>query len=163
MRLLPGLFLLVVSVLTGGCATTAGIAEPRANVIEVSLVDQTAQGARVEVVIELLNPNAAPLPLLKADYSVRVAGVEPFVSSAQPNRTLPGRTAARGPDPAPTPGRQLLRLAAAFATQGQELRGASFQVSGTVTYEPPGEIRKMLTDSGVPLPAVPFTASGVLE
>ena len=98
----------------------------------------------MRVTVELQNPNNVPLPLRRAQYTVEVAGAEPFSFRDQPARTLPAS------------GRQTVELAAVFPG---DATGATCHVSGWITYEPPGEIRKLLTESGIPLPNADFSST----
>jgi len=61
----------------------------------------------------------------------------------------------------PANGVQTVTLPAALATDTVE--AGDYQVRGTLVYEPPGEIRKLLTEYGVPLPSASFKAQGALE
>jgi hypothetical protein len=145
--------------LAGGCAYTGGVEPPQAKVTSVSILDETPQGARLQVMVELSNNNTTALPLVQCDYAVSLQGLGTFRLSDRPNRTLPGRRT----DIHAGPATQVLPLTAAFATQGQSVKGLQYNVTGQVTFEPPGEIRKLLTDSSIPLPASPFSASGKVE
>ncbi len=161
------LVLLAVA-MSGGCAWYNPVPTPGAAVKSATLANQTGDASRVEVVIELSNESPTPLPLVQCDYTINVAGVGSFSFSDKPNRTLPGRPRDPG---ATTPGAvgaagdglQQLILPASFAAGGQNVKGAAYQVSGSVTYEPPTEMRKLLTDSYVPLPTVQFSGNGTIE
>ena len=63
----------------------------------------------------------------------------------------------------PAGGRQTVPLVASFAADGQDLKGRACTVTGTISYRPPGQLRKVLTESYVPLPSVTFREQGVLE
>jgi hypothetical protein len=140
--------------LLGGCALTdvdqMFVAQPRAQVKMVRLIEQTNEGARVEVVVALKNTNDVPLPLVASDCSMSVAGRSPYRSATDPNAVLPAGST------------QEIVIPLAFATPEPEsaVTDAAYSVSGSVTYEPPGQTRKLLTDSGIPLPQVLFSGTG---
>jgi len=131
-------------------ATEESIVVPTAKVLSVSLADQTDQGARLIVLVELNNPNPhTPLPLRFAQYQVSAGGASAG-STSRPARTLPAG------------GSQTVSLAVSLAGTGA-LSGAAVQAGGHITYEPPGEVRKLLTESSVPLPTVSFSYSGTIQ
>lgn len=157
-----------VSTMCGGCAWYNSVPTPAASVKSATLANQAGDASRVEVLLELANESPAPLPLVQCDYTISVAGVGSFSFSDKPNRTLPGKPRDPG---ATTPGAvgaagdgtQRLTLPAAFSAGGQSVKGAAYQVTGSVTYDPPGEMRKLLTESYIPLPSIPFSGSGTIE
>lgn len=157
MRIALSISLLVATLAFGGCVSS--INAPTAEVKSIALVDQSAQGARVQVTVELKSDNSVPLPLLECGYSVTLEGVGTFSFVDRPNKAIPAkRTDING-----GPASQIVTLLAAFSTQGREVKGSQCRVSGSIVYEPPGEIRKVLTESNVPLPSVPFSGEGKLE
>ena len=125
---------------------------PTAEIMAVRLAEQTDEGARVEVTVELVNRCEVALPLVNAGYTVKVGDMPRVTYTSRPNRTLPAG------------GRQTVVLAAAFATGGGAVRtGMPVAVSGSIVYEPPGEIRMLLTESKVPLPSTSLRYHGILE
>lgn len=121
---------------------------PEAQVTEVRVLERTERAVRMELLVELTNPNAVDLPLREVDYRVSVPKAGSFHFVMPPVATLPAE------------GRQTLRLPAVLEVPtGQE---QTFRVSGTVSYEPPGELRRIMTDSGMPLPLSRFSAEGPL-
>ncbi len=147
-QFLPLLLTLAALTLTG-CAFS-GIKAPQARVEAVRLVEQTEQGARVEVTLALTNPNDKALPLNRTEYSVKLSEGGSYRFSDESNRTLPAK------------GTQTILLPAAFATDGN-INGAAYEVRGDVSYTPPGQLRRSLTESGLPLPTVNFSQKGKLE
>lgn len=140
-----GCFLVVFALGSTGC--TNNLASPVARVSDVRVVQQTDQGSRVEVDVELTNPNSTPLPLVRSSYTVSAGAGQAYHSTERLNRTLPGK------------GKQVVTLPAVFTGAV----GGSYNVSGGVTYEPPGEMRKLLTESYYPLPSVGFSGSGSMS
>ena len=139
--------------LCGGCAvyekmSTPPLDPPPATVKAVRVIEQTEEGAQLEIVIDLKNPNTTALPLVGASYTLSVGGASTSLSG-RPNRTLPAS------------GAQTIYLRAAVPSASA--RGASTHASGTISYEPPGEIRKLLTESSVPLPSTSFQYTGTVQ
>ncbi len=145
------LTLLCLLISSGGCkaiASLTSIKNPTAKVTAVELAEQSAQGAVVRVTVQIENTNGVALPIITNQYTFVVAGMKPFVFLDKPKRTLPGRRM------------QTLELVAAFDTGGKDVTGAAYRVSGKLEYQPPGQIRRIMTDSGIPLPSVSYAASG---
>ena len=144
---------------SGGCQTAAKlksrtIAKPVVRVGEVRLVEQTSEGARVRATVELKNPNDVALPLSRHQFSITIwlkSGDHTFEYADQPRRTLPAQ------------GKQDLKLIAAFDTDGQPVDAVFYSVNGTIEYQPPGQVRRLLTDLRVPRPSVEYTATGRLK
>ena len=140
--LLPSLMMALL--LLVGC-----VGAPSAKVTEVLVEEQTDQGTRLVVIVELTNPNQTPLPMPKAHYWVKV-GDETFDFQTIPLATLPGQ------------GTQTLQFPAAL-TAGRSLSGQPYRVWGRISYEPPGDVRRLLVDYRMPLPAVDFSQRGTLR
>lgn len=156
-RIMLSISLLIAMVTFGGCASS--IVSPTAEVKSISLVDQSAEGARVQVTVELKSDNAVPLPLVECGYSVTLDGIGTFSFVDKPNKAIPAkRTDING-----GPASQVITLIAVFATAGREVKGTACRVSGSIVYEPPGEVRKVMTESNVPLPSVGFSGEGTIE
>jgi len=148
MRMLPLLFLLTLPACT--LPRVPKVVEPEARVVGATLVEQTAEGAAFEVLVELTNPNEFALPVTIASYRVEVDGRR---------YSFTGKAGASMP---PT-GTQTLTLRAAVPTDGEDLSGAAYEVSGHVVYEKPGELRRVLVESGVPEPRLAFAGSGAVQ
>lgn len=148
--------LIAALALAGGC--TSNIAAPTAQVTSISLAEQSTQGARVEVTVRLTSDNDVPLPLVECTYTVTLEGVGSFSFTEHPNRAIPARRSDINAGPA----EQTITLVAAFAADG-DVKGRNCRVQGTIVYEPPGEVRKVLTETYVPLPSVPFSGNAVLQ
>ncbi len=141
------LLLLLTLAFSSGCSV---VQRPESRVLGVTVTQRSAEGARVEVLVELTNPNATPLPLRHSGYQVSV-GDGDFAFTQRLDVTLPGN------------GTQRVVLPAAFADGVSIGAQTPYVVRGSVAYEPPGEFRRILTDMGIPLPTSPFDASGELE
>lgn len=129
-----------------GCSATG---TPAARVLDAALVEQTDAGSRIEFVVELDNPRDEHYPLIEARYTIRVEGAGEFRFTEYPTAALPGED------------RQRLLLAGALPATG--LAGRRWSVSGAVSYQPGGELRQVLTDSGVPRPVASFRGKGTLR
>jgi hypothetical protein len=145
--------LLLLIVLTLPACTLPRVPEvtdPSARVVGATLVEQTAEGAAFEVRVELTNPNDFALPVTIASYRVQVAGR---------SYSFTGKAGASMP---PT-GVQTLTLRGAVPTEGEDLAGEPYEVSGHVVYEKPGELRRVMVESGLPEPRLAFTGSGTIQ
>lgn len=142
------LTVLISSLTLIGCSSN--LTNPTTRVTGARVVQHSEQGTRVEVEIELTNPNTTPLPLIKSDYTVSTGKGQAYHATERLNRTLPSR------------GKQTITLPAVF-TGGADTGESSYSVTGSVSYEPPGEMRKLLTESRYPLPSVSVSGSGVLS
>ncbi|MEO0514124.1 MAG: hypothetical protein AAF086_02365 [Planctomycetota bacterium] len=137
----------VVFVLTG-CISAL---PPSVEVVGAQVTQQSPEGARVEVALVLSNPNKIAIPLPQASYTLAVEDVGSYAAVELPARVL-------GPK-----GVESIRLPAAVKTDGQDVSGRMWRISGSVTYEPENYLRSFLTESGVPLPLVLFSGDGVLD
>ncbi len=146
MLMAMGLVLAIAAL--GGCDaqswTFVLLQTPEAKVQAVELTEISDAGAAADVVIDLTNPNEdVALPLPMARYTVTLGSLT-YSSDVHPNATLPAG------------GTQRITLPAAVAGNP----GDTYKVTGTISYIPPGEIRRLLTDMGVPLPWTTFNATG---
>ncbi len=137
-----------LALLVGGC--TSNLKPVSARVDSVRIDEQTAEGVRVLVTVVAENPNDVPLPVVRAKYEVDLAGAEPFKFTDLPAVSVPAN------------GVQTVTLPAALAKGGGDAAGTSYRVSGGLIYEPPGEIRKLMTEYGIPLPSASFKDEGTL-
>lgn len=139
---------------TGGCRAVArlrGIQPPEAEVTGVHVLEQTEEGARVRVQVKLTNPNDVPLPVVASDYHMTLAEAGSFKFVDRPGRTLPAESSGS------------VELMAAFETGGADVSGRSYRVTGWLFYEPPGQLRRLLTESSIPLPRVRVDTAGHLQ
>lgn len=139
----------------GGCQETGRkkryfdiVTAPTARVVDVKIVEAGPQAVRVAVTVEMTNRDDVALPLTMADYYVDLPGSKTYRSSQRPLASIPAK------------GTQQFQLTAALPVSGEA--PSTYRVGGTIEYEPPGEIRMLLTESGVPLPRVGFQGAGEL-
>ena len=114
------------------------------------MTGQTPDGASLAAVVEVTNPNSVELPLVDLSVRFRVDGMGTFSSADQPTVALPPQ------------GSQRMRFTAALPTGGTDPSGRAFSFSATMTYQPPGELRQIFSESGVPRPFVIASADGTL-
>ena len=141
--------LALVALSLSGCSTVATC--PTVTLRELVMLERTDQGASFEAVLQLHNPNRTPLPLALGQYTIVLGPTgDAFTWTVPLHRTIPGKST------------QVVALPAAFRSAGQDLRAAPYTISGLIRYDPPGRVRKFLTESNVPLPQVSFHATGRL-
>ncbi|MEM6751170.1 MAG: hypothetical protein AAF612_11945 [Planctomycetota bacterium] len=136
-----------------GCGRTLTnplLAPPEAEVVAVTPVERTPEADRVLVTLRITNSEGVELPLREAAYTVRGPDGASRSTRAQVFAT------------APAEGEQWVRLPISVARDEALAMDPDpvYRVSGSITYEPPGEFRRILTDSAVPLPAVLFAGTG---
>lgn len=127
------------------------VTRPGAEVKSLAVTEVTDEGARVEVTVELTNPNDLALPLRVARYTLRIESLGQTSLTDLPPVTIPAK------------GSRLMVLPASLPFEGGELSGQAYSFDGTVTFEPPGEVRRVMTESGIPLPSTPFRGEGTLQ
>jgi len=146
-----GCLLVAMIVVTSGCNVFKKFHTPvllplKVTAVNVNLHERSAEGASYVITVELENPNDVDLPLKDCQYSLSVGDSKSNNLSINPKRTLPAN------------GTQMVRMTASIPEGGN----GAYRASGTITFEPPGEIRKILTESKVPLPFVSFNGEGQL-
>ncbi len=124
--------------------------DPTAKVGGATVTASTEEGGRVEVNVTLTNPNDAELQLTRVQYTIAVDGVGRFRFDDVPERTLNIN------------GEQVVILAAAFAAS-EPLRGKRYTVSGDIWYDYAADFRRLLNETGYPLPNVSFAGEGRIE
>ncbi len=140
--------LAVFATLLGGCSGLQGIDQPTVEVVDAQVVEQSAQGARVVVLLRVTNPNAEELPMPRVTCDLDVVGGGRFTFTDVPYATAPGG------------GSQVLSVPAGLL--GPSAVGKRYTVRGTVVFEPEGQLRRVFTDTGLPLPRASFAGEGVL-
>jgi hypothetical protein len=121
------------------------IAMPDVQVQSVDLVDASPDAGRYLLKLTLTNPNDFALPLLDAEYRIKINDQQ-YIGSTPPNATLPKS------------GSITLQLPAALPVRGQ-----NYEVSGSIQLDPPGQIKQLSYDAGLPRPRAPFKAQGAVQ
>lgn len=116
--------------------------------VDVTLVKQSDEAAKFDVTLTLENPNSTPLPMKYTDLSLDVAGYGNGHTEYMLHRTVPAN------------GTQTVTVPMVIVTQQKVVAGTAYATKGTVTYVPPGEFRKLMTESNVPLPTAVFDSKG---
>jgi len=147
LRRLPA-YALITTIMMG-CSS---LQTPTAEVVSIERGPRSDQGAVVNVTVRMANPNDVQLPVHETTYRVELDGAkEIFELTFHPPVTMP------------VSGEQLVTFPAAFAIKQDDLTGRRVAVSGSIHYQPPGEIRQVLTDMKFPLPHIAFRADTALD
>lgn len=156
---LPSCLLLGLCLLLTGCGEftvpavfrpPAPLADPVATVDGVVLHQVTADGLSVTIVLQLTNSNDRALPLRSAIYTLKLPGIGEYEGDVHPNATIP----AEGGITITLPG------SFAFAPGAGAPASIQYELKGKLTYEPPGDVRELLTELGVYLPEFHFQSTG---
>ncbi|MEM6552247.1 MAG: hypothetical protein AAF750_08985 [Planctomycetota bacterium] len=124
---------------------------PSATVTGAYVTATGPDAASVNIVLALENPQAVELPVRFGDLRLRTgAGTTPTIET-RPHVTMPPKGIAT------------VTLQGVAKHNGQGLVGQPLTVTGSLTYEPPGELRQMLTDTGFPLPDIGFSSTVTAE
>jgi len=150
--ILPLLALLVA--LGGGCA--GGIDAPTAEIVSAKVTQQSPEGVRVEFTVLLSHDNKVPLPLTLSEADITAGNSGGRAVTDVPHRTLPVG-GGQGT------GKQTVVIPIAFPASAGVGPGSAYNINGSITYEPPGEVRRVMTESGIPLPTADFSKAGRLE
>ncbi|MFI4862293.1 MAG: hypothetical protein ACIAXF_16635 [Phycisphaerales bacterium JB063] len=139
----------VLCVVLGGCSGLQGIAQPTVEVVDARVVEQSSQGASVAVTLRVANPNVKELAMPRVTCDLDVEGAGRFTFTDVPYATVPGR------------GEQFVTVPAGVLGSG--LAGKRYSVQGAVVFQQEGQLRRVMSDIGVPLPRSGFSAQGVLQ
>jgi len=148
MRIRNVLAPVIAAGLLGGCSSNrnvvgAWMATPTAEVEALELTAVSPAATTGNLIVKLTNPNDTPLPLPMARYAVTL-GETTYRTDTVPNAALPAL------------GAQRVVLPVVFDGGA----GEAFTATGSIAYVPPGEIRVLMADLGIPLPTVNFRGSG---
>ena len=144
-----------VSLLVAGCAAEKSddpivVLAPKTEVVSFEVIEHSQDGVKFQAELWLNNANDAFLPMRDVSYSVSIDGYKSKQFVDEAHRTIPRN------------GRQRLTLVGALPGNQASVAGRSFSIRGHVAYEPPGEVRAVLYDSGIPLPITPFSGVGTV-
>ncbi|HAI13188.1 MAG TPA: hypothetical protein DCM28_15880 [Phycisphaerales bacterium] len=136
-----------------GCKAVDKFKEPALSPIvvesaQVKLVKQSDEAAQFEVILTITNPNTTPLPLVESTLMLDIDGHGTASTNYLLHRTAPALLS------------QTVIIPVVIVTSEQVSAGTSWSTKGSITYQPPGEFRKLLTDSNVPLPSAAFDLQG---
>ncbi|MBM4099315.1 MAG: LEA type 2 family protein [Planctomycetes bacterium] len=133
----------VLAALAAGCA-----AGPSVEAVSARRVGQSADGTAIHVVLELHNPNEAPVELTSWDYSVSVNDRTAYSGQWITALTLPPKATMRTELPALVP-----------AGLGDPA-DASWRIGGSLGYRATGSLDKLLYQLGVNRLSTGFGTSG---
>lgn len=116
----------------------------------VVLMEETDEGRVYAVTLEASNGNDVELPLRRVEYRASLRDAEGVVETFRYLRsaevTLPAGRSMRVTIP-------VVHTAEAVGGLGE---GAELAISGTITYQTPGQFAEVLFDTGVRVPSVGF-------
>ncbi|MBY0111430.1 MAG: LEA type 2 family protein [Phycisphaerales bacterium] len=141
--------LLLLSISLGGCF---GVVSPTLTVVEIRPETATPEGRRFVVVVDAENRSENALPLKDATYTLSIDGKKVFEGQRSPESTLRKFATQRLLFPVSVPNGVL-------ASSGT----ASYRVSGSVVYLPPGKFNEILYDYRLIRPTTGFSGSGQLD
>jgi hypothetical protein len=121
------------------------IAMPTAEVQAVRLVATSPEASRYLITVTLTNPNDFSLPMIDAEYRLKVGG-EQYTGDTSPNATLPRNGAIT------------VTLPAVVTASGD-----SYEASGSIQFDPSSQIKQLFYDAGIPRPRASFNAQGPIE
>lgn len=125
------------------------LVRPIAAVDHVEVMDASEEGVRLDFVVHVTNPNLDALPLKIARYEATIGSLGTYKGDMAPDAT------------APATGVQIIRLPVAIATTtSSSVNNMSWSLTGSIEYQPPGQIRELLTDMSIPLPSTPVQGGG---
>ena len=129
---IPLLPSLAIASALAGCA-----AGPSVEAVSARRVGQSSEGTAVQVLLELRNPNDAPVELTKWDYSLVVGDRTAYSGQWIASLTIPPKATTRTELPALVP-----------ASLGDP-KDASWRIGGTLGYRATGALDKLLYQLGV--------------
>jgi hypothetical protein len=127
---------------------------PEVRVGEASLTERSSEAIRIDIPVELSNPNQEPLDLLRFTYRFAVDGRTVFQGMRAGQATLSARGERRLVLPA------IVRFDAVDWDAGSMPESLGWSVSGSLLYLTPGEIAETLLDLGVRKPTTGFRGRG---
>lgn len=146
--------LLLVSLL---CQLTAcsGYPAPGTSISSENITDKSNEATRVDFTLNVQNVNSQPLPLRNVQYRLTLNNQEVFTSLKAAQATIPQNGSITIIIPAIIPQNFIDKL--------HNLENVSYNLSGKLAYEAPGEIAAALFDTGIRVPSVKFSHSGSIN
>lgn len=115
-----------------GCA-----ANPEFRAVGAERIARTAEACEVHVVVELMNPNEAPVELTEWEYSFVVDDRTAYTGKWMASLTLPPRD------------RMLALLPAVVPASFGDVSAARWRIGGTVGYRATGQLDRLLYQLGI--------------
>jgi LEA14-like dessication related protein len=154
-RLRWPLLWIALGTLAGALAGCAGFRAPRIEVLDATVVEVTDEAMRVDIALDLSNPNAEPLELREITYAFTIDGTRTFSGKRSAQATLPSTGTNRLNIPA------VVRW---DRTGWEETRPdtSNWSVNGSVVYLVPSPLAEILLDINVRKPRAPFRGTGTV-
>jgi hypothetical protein len=131
-----------------------GYRPPSIAVGEMVFVEETPEALRLDIALDLANPNDEPLELLEFEYALSIDGTRLFRARRSAEATLSASGRKRLMLPA------VVRLDRAPWPEGVRPAEAAWSIRGSVLYVTPGALAEALLDTGVRKPRASFGGSG---
>jgi hypothetical protein len=125
-------FACAATLAAAGCA-----ANPEFRAVGAEQVTATAEATEVHVVVELMNPNDAPVELTEWDYSFTVDDRTAYSGKWMASLTLPPRD------------RMLALLPAVVPASFGDVSAARWRIGGSVGYRATGQLDRLLYQLGI--------------
>jgi len=154
-----GIIMVLALSIINGCHGRVKSSPPLVQVLSVNVVEQTKQGARLDVRIGVENPSLVALPLIRAQYTVTIEAAGTFTLTDQLNRTVPAGV-ENGGSPV---GRQIVNLPVAITLSSDWPVSGSYIVQGELFYHRGRSFFSLLPESEFDLQGVIFEGSGQIE
>lgn len=129
---IPARIACAATLAAAGCA-----ANPEFRAVGAERVTSTAEATEVHVVVELMNPNDAPVELTEWEYSFTVDGRMAYSGKWMASLTLPPRD------------RMLALLPAVVPASLGDVSAARWRIGGSVGYRATGQLDRLLYQLGI--------------
>ncbi len=120
---------------------------PTAQVTQVQRLEVSAEASRLEITVDIENPNTYPVPMTDATYELQVNQIR-YRSLFEPNTTLPAS------------GRMSVVLPAVLPGVGADHKLSAYNASGSIGLEPPEDVGRLLARLFSIRPRVGFAGQG---
>ncbi len=151
--------LLFVLLFLAVCQTTgcSGYRAPTIVVGDALLVERTNEGIRLDIPLDLTNPNDESLELLRFTYEASIDGRDVYDGKRAAEATLASGASKRVILPV------VVRFDRAGFSPAEAPRDSAWSIRGNLHYVTPGQIAEILLDTGVRKPQTGFSGDGRVE
>lgn len=129
---IPARIACAATLAAAGCA-----ANPEFRAVGAERITSTAEATEVHVVVELMNPNDAPVELTEWEYSFTVDDRTAYSGKWMASLTLPPRD------------RMLALLPAVVPASFGDMSAARWRIGGSVGYRATGQLDRLLYQLGI--------------
>lgn len=145
-RLAPALLMPILAAALTGCSAYRS---PSFEAIGVREVERTDEHAVLVFTVKATNPNREPMPLRRADYTVRIGDDAIFTGTRSPESTVN------------TFGTHTFELPAVVPASAVGARGQiHYAIRGSVIYKRPGALADVLFDANLSVPKATLVLDG---